>query len=209
MLKHSVPDPGLAEFESLRQNLRQEYLSHFDTSLASFDDFTYGIPKVLSWGEGSRLKVGKFCSISENVTMVLGGEHNIDWATTYPFCSVLKSFSDIKGHPKTKGDIVIGNDVWVGDGAKILSGVKIGDGCVIGGGALVTKNMPPYSICGGNPANIIRFRFDEKTVVKLLQIRWWDWSIHQVYKAVPLLQSNNINGLFDFYETNVRRNDTR
>lgn len=132
---------------------------------------------------------------------MLGGEHNADWVTTYPFNALLKSFSEIKGHPKTKGDVIIGNDVWIADGVKILSGVHIGDGCVIGSNAVVTKNMPPYSICGGNPAKIIKYRFDEKTIDKLLKIRWWDWDTLHIYQAVPLLQNYCMDDFFEFCET--------
>ena len=203
MLEHSTPNPGLTEFELLRQNLHESYYSRYSPSLAQFGDFTYGTPQVLSWGEGSRLIVGKFCSISENVTIMLGGEHNTDWVTTYPFNALLKSFSKIEGHPKTKGDVIIGNDVWIGDGAKICSGVHIGDGCAIGGNALITKSMPPYSICGGNPATVIKYRFNESIVKKLLEIKWWDWSSYHIFQAVPLLQSNNIDALFEYYKTAV------
>lgn len=203
MIKHSILNPGLTEFGALKQSLHQKYESLFPPSLAEFGDFTYGTPQVLSWGEPSRLIVGKFCSIADHVTIMLGGEHNVDWVTTYPFNALLRSFSNIQGHPKTKGDVVVGNDVWIGDGAKILSGVHIGDGCVIGGNALVTKNMPPYSICGGNPAKVIKYRFEPEIIAKLLEIKWWDWAPNLIYQAVPYLQSNEIKGLFEFYETTV------
>ncbi len=86
-------------------------------------DWTYGDPQVLSWGEGTTLKIGKFCSLAKDVTIMLGGEHRIDWVTTYPFNAIFQDATHIIGHPKSKGNVVIGNDVWVGKGALILSGV--------------------------------------------------------------------------------------
>jgi acetyltransferase-like isoleucine patch superfamily enzyme len=92
-------------------------------------EFTYGVPQIFDWQEGARLIIGKFCSIADNVKIFLGGEHRTDWITTFPFSA--KEFNDlfpeakkIKGHPKTKGDVIIGNDVWIGYDAIILSGVK-------------------------------------------------------------------------------------
>ena len=88
------------------------------------------ILKILSWGENTKLKIGKFCSIADNVTIFLGGEHRNDWVSTYPFNALLKNYEHIEGHPKSKGDVIIGNDVWIGSRVVILSGVKIGDGAI-------------------------------------------------------------------------------
>lgn len=123
--------------------------------LVEIGDFTYGKPKILYYDASTKLKIGKFCSISDEVTIVLGGNHRYDWVTTYPFSALYKEWpeaSGIIGHPASKGDIVIGNDVWIGFGSIILSGVKIGDGAVIGAGSVVTKDVLPYTIAGGNPA---------------------------------------------------------
>src|SRR5208283_2957437 len=105
-----------------------------------------------------------FCSIAPNrVTIVLGGQHRPDWVSSYPFNDLFIEFKRFKGSPVSKGDVIIGNDVWIGLDAVILSGIKIGDGAVIGSNALVTKDVPPYAIVGGNPAKLIRYRFDEET----------------------------------------------
>ena len=144
------------------------------------------------------LKIGKFCSIANDVQIFLGGNHRIDWITTYPF-SVLNSWpeaKDIKGHPCTKGDVIIGNDVWIGRKTLILSGVTIGDGAIVGARSVVTKDVAPYSIVAGNPAKLIRKRFDEKTIEKLLEIKWWDWNLEKIKKNLPLLLSNNIEQFF-------------
>ena len=161
-------------------------------------DYTYGMPKILSWGEGARLKIGKFCSISAEVIVFLGGNHRIDWVTTYPFMEFEDEWpeaKDIAGHPATKGDVVIGNDVWIGWGAVIMSGVTIGDGAAIGARAVVTQDVGPYSIVGGNPASLIRKRFDDETIRVLLEIRWWDWPLDRIKDNLGILMSDNVSGI--------------
>jgi chloramphenicol O-acetyltransferase type B len=141
--------------------------------------YTYGTPQAWSWGEGARLYVGKYCSISSGVTVILGGSHRVDWATTYPFPVLMAhewpEVSTIKGHPATRGDVVIGNDVWIGAEATILSGITIGDGAVVAAKSVVTKDVPPYAMVAGNPASVVRTRFDDDTIRSLLGLRWWDW----------------------------------
>lgn len=107
---------------------------------------TYGSPRVLNWGEGAKLEIGAYCSIAAGVTIFLGGEHRVDWVTTYPFNVLWDCASHITGHPATKGDVTIGHDVWLGRNATILSGVAIEDGAVVGCNALVTKPVPAYGI---------------------------------------------------------------
>lgn len=155
-------------------------------------DHTYGKPKVISWGEGTSLRIGRYCSIASNVIIFLGSEHRVDWVSTYPFPFLWKEARSIKGHPASRGDVVIGNDVWVGFGATILSGVTIGDGAAIGACSVVTRDVPPYGIVAGNPAHLIRHRFDEETVKALLRIRWWDWPDPQVRENIQHLCSSSI-----------------
>jgi len=150
--------------------------------------YTYGYPKVHYNKKSLKigtLKIGKFCSISDNVQIFLNHDHNVNWVTTYPF-PVLWDGS-IKGHPTGKGDIIIGNDVWIGYGAYIFSGLTIGDGAVIAAGAIVTKDVLPYSIVGGNPAKIIRMRFPQEIIDKLLQIKWWDKDEETIKKMLSIL----------------------
>ncbi len=153
---------------------------------------TYGNPRIYSWEEGATIKIGAFCSISSGVKIFLGGEHRTDWVTTYPFNYLWESAKQMKGHPTTKGDITIGNDVWIGAGAVILSGVTIGDGAVIGTNAVVTKDIPAYAIAAGNPASVVKLRFDEKTIQHLLEIKWWEWEDDQIQKFLPLMLDSNI-----------------
>jgi len=159
--------------------------------------YSYGTPQVCKWTDDVELYVGKFCSFADKVTILLGGEHRIDWITTYPFSAT--QFNDtwpeakyIKGHPKSKGDVHIENDVWIGYQATILSGVTIGSGAVIGAGSVVTKDVSPYTVVVGNPARVIKKRFSDNDIRSLLEIKWWDWSEDKIRKLLPLLLSNNI-----------------
>lgn len=149
--------------------------------------------KIFSWNEGALLSIGSYCSIADNVQIYLGGEHNTNWVTTYPFSSLWKAGAHIPGHPKTKGDVTIGNDVWIAREAMIMSGVNIGDGAVIGARALVVNDVEPYTIAGGVPAREIKKRFDDKTIEKLLKVRWWNWDTMRIEKALPYLLSEEIN----------------
>lgn len=156
-------------------------------------DHTYGNPSVVSLDEGTSLKIGKYCSIAGNVVIFLGSEHRTDWISTYPFPIFLEEGRSIKGHPSTKGDVIIGNDVWIGFNVIIISGVTIGDGAAIGAGSVVAKEVPPYAIVSGNPARIVRYRFNEETIQKLLQIRWWDWPDEKVKENIHLICSDSID----------------
>lgn len=153
----------------------------------SIGDWTYGNPQVLSWGEAATLTIGKFCSIADGVVIMLGGEHCADWVTTYPFSVLFPEAAHIAGHPKTKGNVAIGNDVWLGKNALILSGVTIHDGAVIGAGSIITKDVAPYSIVAGNPARHMKYRFDQSTINRLLEIQWWNWPLPKIIAEFPRL----------------------
>ncbi len=123
---------------------------------------------------------------------MLGGNHRVDWVTTYPFSAIEPRFAHFPGHPHSKGDVVIGNDVWVAREALILSGLTIGDGAVIGARAVVGRDVPPYTIVAGNPAAQIRPRFPAPVAERLRQIAWWDWTEERIAAAMPLLLSPDI-----------------
>lgn len=162
----------------------------------SFGKYTYGTPIILWNNNNSKLVVGNFCSIAGNVVIYLGGNHRTDWVTTFPFGHIhQKVFNnfDGKGHPISKGDVVIGNDVWIGNNVTIMSGVTIGDGCVIASNSHVVKNVEPYSLVGGNPAKLIKYRFSREQIEKLLQIKWWYWDDDKINKFTPLLCNDNID----------------
>ncbi len=160
---------------------------------------TYGVPEVYFYLNNADLTIGDYCSIAADVGIFLGGEHHPEWVSTYPF-GALWSEHDHAGQPRSRGDVVIGSDVWIGRGATIMSGVTVGDGAVIAARALVVKDVPPYGVVGGNPAKLIRHRFDPETIEKLLAIRWWGWPEDRVRRAAPLLQGPDLDEFIDAVE---------
>jgi acetyltransferase-like isoleucine patch superfamily enzyme len=186
------------------KKLRRFFSNHSDIlnknprySEYSIGDFSYGEPIIHHWGEKATLRIGRFCSIASGVTILLGGEHNLDFISTYPFKVFLDGFEDSPKYAGTNGDVTIGNDVWIGTNALILSGVKIGDGAVVGASTVVTKDIEPYSVVAGNPARLIRKRFDEETIEELLRIKWWNWEIQRIRENLPILMSNRIGELVE------------
>jgi acetyltransferase-like isoleucine patch superfamily enzyme len=168
--------------------------------IATVGRWSYGFPLVKSWGEDASLTIGAFSSIADEVTIILGGEHETKWVSTFPFSSpdhrdVFDPEGKIPVLAHTKGNVVIGNDVWIGTGATILSGVTIGDGAVIAAHAVVTKSVDPYCIAGGVPARPMRRRFTPEQVASLLRIRWWDFSDEIIATLVPLLCSERVEDL--------------
>ena len=188
----------IEELKSLKNNLRRKYTDNYSKNVF-VGDYTYGDFLVREWDNKTKLRIGKFCSIAEGVIFILGGEHRSDFTTTYPFNALVKSFACIKGHPKTKGDIIVGHDVWIGSHAKILSGVKIGNGAIIGANSLVTKDIPDYAIAAGNPIRIIRYRFDAETIKTLNQIKWWDFEPERLIKAIPMLQNSDVKKFIETF----------
>lgn len=157
---------------------------------------TYGDLSVRFQG-GAELTIGAYTSIAANVKVFLGGEHRTDWVTTYPFNVLMESAKILSGHPKSKGNVIIGNDVWIGTDAIILSGVNIADGAVIGAGAVVAQSVPPYAIVAGNPARIIKYRFTQDIVDELLTIEWWKWPCESIEKAVPDLLNSDVKSFIE------------
>ena len=147
---------------------------------------------------GDKLVIGKFCMIASDVVFIMNGANHLSESiSSYPFAIFGKDWAnamDGKQYP-TKGDTMIGNDVWIGYGATIMPGVKIGDGAIIATKSVVTKDVEPYSIVGGNPAKEIRKRFSEIEIEQLLAKRWWDWPIDKITQNVHHLTSNNVEKL--------------
>ncbi|MBU1362388.1 MAG: CatB-related O-acetyltransferase [Gammaproteobacteria bacterium] len=162
----------------------------------SFGVGSYGLPKVHDWDEGATLHVGAYCSIALNVQILLGGHHHSEWLTTYPFSSMVPG--DIPPCSFSRGDVVIGNDVWLCSNTIVLSGVTIGDGAIVSAGSVVTKDVEPYSIVAGNPAQHVRWRFDPVTRAALLETAWWTWPAEEVSRVAPMLCSGNIDSLLEY-----------
>lgn len=152
-------------------------------------------------------KIGRFCSIGNNV-VVLTATHPIDFISTFPgfYKTINKDIFlvdndiDIQEFKTCESgeSVIIGNDVWIGNNVTILGGVEIGDGAIIGTGSVVTKNVPPYSIHGGVPAKLIKNRFDDKTIEKLLKIKWWDWETSKI-----ISESKKFNRVEEFIHDNI------
>lgn len=143
---------------------------------------------------GDRLKIGKFCSDACGAKFLFtSGNHSLRSLSTYTFPIFYEQWGldpkNIRDAWDNKGDIVIGNDVWIGYEAVILSGVTVGDGAVIGTRAVVTKDVPPYTIVGGVPARPIRRRFDPQTIARLEELRWWDWEEERIARNLSAIQS--------------------
>jgi virginiamycin A acetyltransferase len=138
-----------------------------------------------------RLIIGKFCSIAYGAKFLFNGaNHTLNSASTYPFPVMANEWDlqmPVSDAWDNKGDIVIGNDVWIGFEAVIMAGVTIGDGAIIGSRAVVTKDVEPYSIVGGMPAKLIRKRFPEEQIAKLLQVKWWNWSEEKIKQNIEKL----------------------
>lgn len=149
-----------------------EYVHNFEKNVKYHFDFV-----------GDKLIIGKFCQIASGVTFIMNGANHLqDSVSTFPFAIFgedWKNAMEGKSYP-TKGDTEIGNDVWIGCDATIMPGVKIGDGAIIGSKSVVTKDVEPYSIVGGNPAKLIRKRFSEQRIADLLEMKWWNWPVEKI-----------------------------
>lgn len=149
---------------------------------------------------GDKLKIGKFCSIACGAKFLFtSANHAMRPLSTYTFPIFFEEWgldvSEIRSAWDNKGDIVVGNDVWIGYEAVILSGVTIGDGAIVGARAVVTRDVPPYTIVGGVPAKSIRKRFDDETIEKLLRLRWWDWDERAISRGLSAIRNGDIAAL--------------
>ena len=155
-----------------------------------------------------KLVIGSFCSIGSGASFIMAGNqgHRHNWISSFPFFYMpeIEAFNKAINGFENAGDTVVGNDVWIGSEAMIMPGVKIGDGAVIGSRSLVTKDVAPYTIVGGNPAKPIKKRFSDEEIQILLDIKWWDWDEDILTEAIPLICSGNIQSLFDFYNQVVK-----
>ena len=181
-----------------RKKSLQDRYPNYQIGSGSYGDLT-----VFEWGEGSTLKIGAYTSIGTRVSVFLGGEHRTDWVTTFPFSALWTAAREFTGHPASKGDVVIGSDVWIANEAFIMSGVQIGDGAVIGARAVVTKDVPAYAVVAGNPSRIVKYRFDQRTIERLLAVKWWAWEPARIEKCMPRLLSKDIEGFLTAAESGM------
>jgi len=141
-----------------------------------------------------KLIIGNYCSIGSGAVFMMAGNqgHRTDWVSTFPFYYQANIFKDSKNPYKKSGDTVVGHDVWIGSEAMIMAGVTIGSGAVIASRAVVTKDVEPYAVVGGNPAEVIKYRFSDEEIEKLLKLKWWDWSEDKVKERVGLLCGGDV-----------------
>ncbi|MBS0018320.1 MAG: CatB-related O-acetyltransferase [Arthrospira sp. SH-MAG29] len=146
---------------------------------------------------GDKLIIGKFCAIASHVEFIMnGGNHCLDNFTTYPFEIFGHGWQKIQPDSEyTRGDTIIENDVWIGYKATIMPGIKVGNGAIIAAHAVVTKDVEPYTIVGGNPAKIIRQRFPDEVIEQLQKLSWWDWEASKITAHLEVLASGNIDQL--------------
>ncbi|EGQ7970983.1 Vat family streptogramin A O-acetyltransferase [Vibrio cholerae] len=146
---------------------------------------------------GDKLKIGKFCAIAKDVKFIMNGaNHSMSGFSTYPFFifgNGWETSAPQLGELPYKGDTVIGNDVWLGYESTIMPGIKIGDGAIVASKSVVTQDVPPYSIVGGNPAKVLKHRFEPHVVDKLLAIAWWDWSAEKITKNLKAITHNELD----------------
>ena len=146
---------------------------------------------------GDKLIIGKFCSIAQGATFIMnGGNHRTDWLTNYPFPIFGRGWEHVM--PDTwpnKGDTIIGNDVWIGNGAVFMPGVNVGDGAIVASRSVVTKDVPPYAVVGGNPARHIRYRFSEEDIQALLDVQWWNWPVDTITSKLHAICAGDVGGL--------------
>lgn len=148
---------------------------------------------------GDRLVIGRFCAIARGVKFIMNGaNHAMGGISTYPFHifgqgweKIAPAMSDLP----FKGDTVIGNDVWIGYDALIMPGVKIGDGSIVASRSVVTSDVPPYTIVGGNPARPLRERFDPQSVARLQSLAWWDWPVEAITAHLALISAGDVDAL--------------
>lgn len=148
---------------------------------------------------GDKLIIGKYCALGRGAKFIMNGaNHKLDGFSTYPFYIFGNGWEKVTPKPQelpNKGDTVVGNDVWMGYESLVMPGVKIGDGSIIASRSVVSSDVPPYAIVGGNPAKIIRYRFSESIIDALLEIGWWNWEVEKVTRNLPAIVSANLDEL--------------
>jgi len=188
-----VPPPPPV-FLGETNDLHRRYPGHSRIGRWSYGDFFIHV-----WDEGpprTFLHMGSYCSLADRVQVFLGEGHRSNLVTTFPF-STWEAGRPLSKGPPSKGDVVIGNDVWIGTEAMIMSGVTVGDGAIIGARALVARDVEPYAIVAGNPARVIRKRYDDAIITRLLAVRWWDFPNEVVAELLPWLYSPDVEAFLE------------
>lgn len=162
-------------------------MNDFDFQNVEVGNYSYGELNVVDFGSDNKLSIGNFVSIAQHVTFMLNAEHHTNYISTYPFKT--KILKTVAQEAFSKGDTVVDDDVWIGYGSIIMSGVHIGQGAIVAAGSVVTKDVPPYTIVGGNPAKVIKRRFDDVLIEKLLNIDYGKLTKEDIERHISELDS--------------------
>lgn len=202
------PMPGFPQVCFIKNTVKSENIlvgeyTYYDDPENSEDferNVLYHFPFI-----GDRLIIGKFCAIGRGARFIMNGaNHKLTGVSTYPFFIFGKGWE--KASPgrddlRSKGDTVIENDVWLGYESLVMPGVRIGSGAIVAARSVVTKDVPPYSIVGGNPAQVVKMRFDEATVVALREIAWWDWPIETISENLRQIVGADLDALWTVHRS--------
>jgi virginiamycin A acetyltransferase len=188
------PIPGIDTITYVKPTLRRATISVGDFTYFGDSDFESHVTHHYDF-YGDRLIIGKFCQIAKGVEFIMNGaNHSMRSVSTFPFHIFSAFGAPVPPVEKMtmKGDTIVGNDVWIGQNATILPGVHIGDGAVIGANSVVGSNVEPYAVAVGNPARLVRKRFDDDLIGIMLELKWWDLPIGEIQRLIPLLADDNL-----------------
>ena len=191
------PIPDISTVTYVKPTIRNKNIIVGDFTYYSGVDFEKCVTHFYDF-YGDRLIIGKFCQIASGVEFIMNGaNHQMDCVSTFPFYIFEKWNENVPAIDKMplKGDTIIGNDVWIGQNATILPGTRMGDGVIVGAESVVGGDVEPYTIVAGNPARLIRKRFDDELIAMLLKLKWWDLPVGEIMKLVPLLHDNDMDNV--------------
>ena len=191
---YKFPKAGIHYMTNIKPTITKPNIIVGDFSYYTGKDFESRVTHHYDF-LGDKLIIGKFCQIGSNVEFIMNGaNHQMNAITTFPFYVMdgWKAKSPGMNDLPFKGDTIIGNDVWIGENVTLLPGVHVGDGAIIGANSVVSKDLPPYSICVGNPCTVKKYRFDAEMIELLEKLKWWDMNIDEIKEIIPIITKGDI-----------------
>lgn len=191
---------------NIKPTLKNEHIVAGDYSYFSDTFFSRHVTHRYDF-YGDNLIIGKFCQIAAGVNFTMNGaNHQMNCATTFPFYMTgwEQEYPSLE-NLQSRGDTVIGNDVWIGENVTVMPGVKIGDGAIIGKNSTVASDIPPYTVAAGNPARVVRERFDEELKNLLLSYKWWNLPPEKIAEIIPVLTSPDLEKLREFLKDELKK----
>jgi virginiamycin A acetyltransferase len=196
------PMPGVAQLCFLRNTVSHPQIEIGEYTYADDPDGVHDFERQVLYlfpFIGDRLVIGRYCAIARGVKFIMNGaNHRLSGFSTYPFHLFGRGWAGVTPLPEElpyKGDTVVGHDVWLGYEALVMPGVRIGHGAIVAAHAVVASDVPPYAIAGGNPARVLKMRFEAPTVERLLRIAWWDWDAARVTRHLEKIVGADIGAL--------------